>query len=92
MSIAGLSAVSSAAYFQQLQQTPQAGTTAPAATAQTASVAQAGPTVQAGAPGQAGQIHHHHHRHGGGSAGQASDVTQSGTASAEATNILNTLV
>ena len=90
MSIAGLSAVSSAAYFQQLQQTPQAGTTAPAATAQTASVAQAGPTVQAGAPGQAGQIHHHHH--GGGSAGQASDVTQSGTASAEATNILNTLV
>jgi hypothetical protein len=90
MSINGISAASSAAYIQQLQNATPASTTAQAAT-QTSATPQTSAATQTTQAQQPGQVHHHHH-HGGGAAAQSTDLTQSGTAAIDGTNILNTLV
>jgi hypothetical protein len=91
MSITGISAASSAAYIQQLQNATPASTTAQAATPQISAAPQTPAATQTTQTQQPGQVHHHHH-HGGGAAAQPTDLTQSGTAATDGTNILNTLV
>jgi hypothetical protein len=92
MSITGISAASSAAYIQQLQNAIQSGTTATATTAQTAGPTQTDAGAQPSPTQQTGQARHHHHHGGGESAAPSADLTQSSTAAASGTNILNTLV
>jgi hypothetical protein len=91
MSIAGISAISSAAYLQQAQASTQTNAPAQTAPAPTAAAPHSA-SVQQAAPNQSsGQVRHHHHHHGGGSApAQSADITQSGTT--DAASILNTLV
>jgi hypothetical protein len=91
MSIAGISAISTAAYLQQSQSTAQTNAATRTVPDLTAAATQSA-TVQQATPSQpSGQVRHHHHQHGGGSAAaQSADITQSGTT--DATSILNTLV
>jgi hypothetical protein len=91
MSIAGISAISSAAYLQQAQASARTNAATQAASAPTAAAPQSA-SVQQATPGQpSGQVRQHHHRHGGDSSvAQSADMAQSGTT--DATSILNTLV
>jgi hypothetical protein len=99
MSISGISAASLAAYFQQSKKTNatgQASAAQPSFATQAAIATQASTgtpgstaTQAAAGPQPDGQAHRRHHHHGG-AGGPASDLLQSGTASAGGTNILNT--
>jgi hypothetical protein len=89
MSIASISAVSSLA---TLQQSPSVSGTNRATAVQPDLVQSTAAGQIDAVPEQSAKIHHHHHHGGGGAVAQASEFTQSTTADATGTNILNTLV
>ena len=92
MSISQISAASSAAYYQQLENTAQTGAGAQTSVAQAVAVPLGAAAPPAGSSPSTGEVHHHHHRGGDDAASQSADLTQSGTAATGGSNILNTLV
>lgn len=91
MSISGVSAASSAAYFQQAQNSPQAGTSGQATVGQAA-----GPLPLPATP-PANEPRRHHHHGGDDAAAQttgptnAAGPTNAGATATGGSNILNTL-